>query len=207
MPAKLSLSSGQVFNRWTLVRKSSDHTKPYWHVICQCGKEKVVEQSSIVGGYSRSCGCLLAEANVARTIPNNHKNTYLYRTWRAMHRRCENPASSNYKDYGARGITVCAEWSDYEVFRRDVGERPTDKHTLDRVENSGSYTLDNIRWATAIEQGANKRNNVRHELNGELKTVRELAELAGISYQAMYLRLSRGSSASEAVSTAPYARA
>jgi len=56
---------------------------------------------------------------------------------------------------------MAEEWKDdYLRFKHDVistlGERPNGK-TLDRKDNDGNYTLDNLRWATWIEQHANKR--------------------------------------------------
>ena len=81
----------------------------------------------------------------------------LYETWMNMRRRCENPNSTNYKNYGARGIKVCDRWQSFENFLADMGEKPDPALTLDRTNNEGDYEPDNCRWATRKEQRANKR--------------------------------------------------
>jgi hypothetical protein len=78
-------------------------------------------------------------------------------SWSAMIQRCTNPKASKFKDYGARGIKVCARWrKSFANFLADVGERPARK-TLDRIKNEGNYKPGNVRWATPLEQQRNKR--------------------------------------------------
>lgn len=71
--------------------------------------------------------------------------------------RCTNPGATKFKDYGERGISVCARWLDsFENFLADMGERPDGK-TLDRMQNDGNYEPGNCRWATPKEQATNRR--------------------------------------------------
>lgn len=80
-----------------------------------------------------------------------------YGSWVSMIERCTNPKNQAYVYYGARGITVCKRWlNSFEAFRADMGPRPFRK-TLDRKDNDGNYEPGNCKWATAKEQGANKR--------------------------------------------------
>lgn len=81
-----------------------------------------------------------------------------YRAWAAAKNRCFNKKNAAYARYGGRGIGMWLEWADsYEVFLRDMGRRPTKKHSLDRVNNDGHYSPSNCRWATASEQAFNRR--------------------------------------------------
>jgi hypothetical protein len=79
-----------------------------------------------------------------------------YNSWRAMLQRCKNPKHDRYQYYGGRGVTVHAEWTKFENFLKDMGERPDGK-TLDRIETNGNYEPGNCRWATKKQQERNKR--------------------------------------------------
>ena len=86
--------------------------------------------------------------------------TPLYRTWQEMKRRCQNTKRLRYRDYGARGITVCDNWLTYfENFKRDMGEKPTPSHSLERINNSLGYSPSNCKWACPEEQASNTRAN------------------------------------------------
>jgi len=81
-----------------------------------------------------------------------------YNTWINIKQRCYNKNDPAYKYYGGRGITLCKEWENsFEAFLNDVGRRPTSKHSIDRIDNSGNYEPSNCRWATHKEQGRNTR--------------------------------------------------
>ena len=82
-----------------------------------------------------------------------------YRAWSLMKDRCLNPKSSNYPDYGGRGIKVYEPWvADFMAFYNYVGPKPTPWHSLDRYpDNSGNYEPGNVRWATKLQQTQNRR--------------------------------------------------
>lgn len=88
-----------------------------------------------------------------------HNGTYRpeYKIWSAMVQRCTNSKNKNYKNYGGRGIAVCEEWLMFANFFRDMGERPTSKHTLEREDNNKGYSKENCKWATRTENNFNKR--------------------------------------------------
>jgi hypothetical protein len=95
-----------------------------------------------------------------RQIPLKSSKSPEYRAWDNMIQRCYNPnyiRSSNYMD---RGITVYDGWRhNFNEFYEYIGDRPTPKHSLDRINNDGDYEPGNVQWATVYEQNHNKRNN------------------------------------------------
>jgi hypothetical protein len=118
-----------------------------------------------------------------------------------MRERCFNPHSTKYPDYGGRGITVCDAWRhSFEAFLHDMGPRPTG-HSLDRIDNDGNYEPGNVRWARSREQGANKRNNITVEWQGEKMILGEAIRRAGLPRKAVEHRLARGWPIDEALST------
>lgn len=101
-----------------------------------------------------------------------------------MRQRCLNPNSDNFANYGGRGITIDPRWDDFERFLDDVGERPPNPPgwasrksfwTLDRIDNDGPYTPDNVRWASPAQQRHNQRGRVsRAEYDLALRRIAEL---------------------------------
>lgn len=90
-----------------------------------------------------------------------------YRAWAAMRARCYRVTCKPYHYYGGRGITVCDRWREsFQNFLDDMGFRPSDKHSLDRINNSGNYEPNNCRWTTQKEQMANTRRSVWIEYDG-----------------------------------------
>lgn len=86
-----------------------------------------------------------------------HDGEKEYWVWVAMRQRCNNPNMPTYKHYGGRGIKVCKRWDSYDNFIEDMGYRPSDKHSLDRIDVNGDYEPSNCRWATQLEQVMNRR--------------------------------------------------
>ena len=117
-----------------------------------CGKEFEGSVYSVKRGQTKSCGCLRGDAHGL----TSHK---FYNTWKHMVDRCTNPKIKDYKDYGARGITICEEWLDIAVFVA-WAERthPNIKGiSLDRINNDKGYSPENCRWADKTTQNINQR--------------------------------------------------
>lgn len=107
-----------------------------------------------------------------------------------MMSRCYNPNNQDFHNYGGRGIVVCHEWRlTIENFIRDMGRRPSQLHSLDRINSDGNYERQNCRWATRTEQSRNRRVVKLIAFNGEVKTIRELSEMFGIKYGTLYKRI------------------
>lgn len=113
----------------------------------------------------------------------NHglSRTKVYRTWRHIKSRCFNPNVERFKNYGGRGIKMCEKWAnDFFSFLMDIGEPPSPKHTIDRIDNNGNYEPGNCRWVLDTVQRYNRTNNRRITVDGKTKTLTEWCKESGL---------------------------
>lgn len=194
--------TGMKFGKWTVkYRAESEKDKrgypiTMWHCLCECGTERDVYANALLQGKSKSCGC--DKSSVQDWCKTNfsthgHSKTRLYKIWAGIKKRCLNPNSSNYKNYGARGISVCDEWLQFEPFEVwALSNGYDDSLSIDRIDVNGSYSPENCHWATRAEQANNKRNNKYYEFDGQNHTISEWSSICGIPYERMYKWLRRG---------------
>jgi hypothetical protein len=89
-----------------------------------------------------------------------------YRSWQHAKVRCFNVKFRHFANYGGRGITMCAEWCDsFAAFVAHIGPRPAPGYTVDRIDNAGNYEPGNVRWATRVEQAANRRTSLAPDVD------------------------------------------
>lgn len=175
--------TGQRYGRWLVLgyTGSDSRGQSTWLCKCDCGNHSVISQNNLGSGASLSCGCLhdemLSEYSTSHGLAHR---TPEYNTWVAMRQRCRNPKNQNYPIYGGRGITIDPAWEDFAVFLRDVGPKPSPKHSLDRINPDGNYEKGNVRWATQIEQCNNLRKNRVIEFGGEALTMSQWGTKTGL---------------------------
>lgn len=195
MARRVEVNAGDRYGRLVVIREvasivSNGEKLRRVECICDCGVVKEYRLHSLRTGNTRSCGCFVKE-NVG-VGPKKHglSESCEYRIWQGMKRRCRAVGDACYRHYGGRGIKVCERWSaSFEAFYEDMGPRPSDKHSIDRINNDGDYEPSNCRWATSKEQSRNKRVNYLVEHNGKIKCVAEWAEEYGVNPVTLYHRL------------------
>lgn len=170
---------------------TSGGVRRQWNCRCDCGKLVVVPRSNLMSGNSRSCGCYRRDMALASITTHGLSKSRTYEIWAGMRKRCENPRSTKYLIYGARGIKVCERWKDFANFLKDMGEAPLDR-SIDRIDNDGDYTPANCRWATTKEQANNKSNSRFVTWRGETRTITEWAAKLGLNSGSLISRLQRG---------------
>ena len=178
---------GQKFGRLRITKQMGFNENSHSSRVeceCECGKIIVVSMGHLKFGHTKSCGCLNRDLLVERSTTHGRGNTPEYRIWCGMRRRCSPGGSDEQrKHYFDRGIRVCKEWlgaGGFEPFFSEIGERPTDAHTLDRIDNDQGYRPGNVRWATRLVQARNTRSNRLLTLRDKTQTVSEWEEETGL---------------------------
>lgn len=194
MPNLIDLT-GQRFGRLTVIERAGNDNNgsPKWKCKCDCGVKKVVYGSSLRKGETRSCGCLARELSSERKKTHGLSKSKLHGVWANMKDRCENKNCKSFQHYGARGISVCDEWHDFQCFYDwSISAGYSEGLSLDRIDVNKGYSPDNCRWATSKIQANNQRNNHRIEYDGETHTISEWAELFDIPKFVLYARIKNG---------------
>lgn len=143
---------GFKFGQLTIVERKANKAT----VVCSCGNALQLTIPALLAG-KQDCGCVALKSQVEKYNEYNKPGNMLYHIWLHMISRCHDQNHPSFKDYGARGITVCSDWHDFEKFKSDMGLRPGPDYTVDRIDPNGNYEPSNCQWATAFEQAKNKR--------------------------------------------------
>lgn len=162
MPRDVDLI-GRRFGELTVVAKLPKEewrkdTHTLYECVCSCGKHVVKSSNNLK--RSKTCGCL-NRRKYGKDIRTRHFR--LYQIWLGMHGRCNSKKHGSYRNYGARGISVCREWDDFSTFMEwaysngYTDEATRKECTLDRINPDGNYEPGNCRWTNSGVQGLNKR--------------------------------------------------
>lgn len=194
---------GQRFGRWTAIEfVGKVKGVPKWKCRCDCGTERLVWSVALRSGTSKSCGCFNLEALSKRQRTHGASDTLLYDVWVHMIQRCTNPNHKSYAYYGGRGIKVCDRWRrSFKAFVEDMGQRPSDELSIDRIDCNGNYEPGNCRWATSEQQSLNRRNAHLLTYQGRTQPLSAWAKEFGMPRDRLKMRLKLGWPLEDALTT------
>jgi len=173
----------------------------YWACKCDCGTTKLVRQIDLIKGVTRGCGKMCGKSAQLnpRPSPTNQSSHPLYRAFIGAKTRCSPTDATHHTNYAGRGIEF--RFSSLEEFAAELGDKPSPKHTVDRIDNNGHYEKGNVRWATRIEQNNNRRNNRVVVWNGQKRTIAEWSRILNLPVKILTERLNRNWTTQDAFTT------
>ncbi len=185
---KFNIEIGNAFGRLVVIEKITiKNFGTRYKCRCECGSEILAEKHNLKSGNTKSCGCLHRETHTTHGLTHSR----VYKVWKAMIQRCDNPKNPFFYNYGGRGIKVDERWHTFENFFEDMGH-PPDGLTIEREDNNGNYEKDNCRWATYVDQLNNRRNNFYIEAFGRKQTLTQWAREYDMPVTTLKNRLVRG---------------
>lgn len=192
----LSALVGKTFTYLTVKkvyrRRKSNRLRTFCLCLCKCGKYVKVSRTDLIRGHSTSCNCLKNKLTSIRERTHGKSGTSEFRIFYGLKNRCNNKQNDKYKDYGGRGIKCL--WKSFEEFFRDMGPRPSIKHSIGRIDNDGHYCKDNCEWQTAYQQSNNKRTSRKFLFKGQIMTMKQIARTENVNYDTIRHRLNKGKS-------------
>lgn len=179
-----------IVTKFCFVRNES----AYWECLCLCGKKIITKGYSLRSGGTKSCGCLHSDMAKKRQkitcFKHGKTGTKVYIAFKQIQARCYNKNEKSYKNYGGRGVRC--EWKTFEEFYKDMGEPLSKDYSIDRINNNGSYSKKNCRWATKREQALNRRTAHLLTYEGKTKNMKIWATELKIPNRTLWWRIKAG---------------
>lgn len=166
--------------RWTVIKNlgtslTSSGTRLYL-CKCQCGKKQKVTANNLLSGLTKGCKSCHYKYDISSAFKDNRTKYPLYSIYHGMKTRCKSNKFTN------RGIKICQRWLNPKTgfwnFVNDLGERPSSKHLLTRINYNVDYSPENCRWAT-LEQfysGLLTSSNLARKTGYSRERIRQLKE-------------------------------
>ena len=179
---------GQRYGQLLVIARAG-HVRRFaaWLCKCDCGNEVVVRSDKLRGGRKLTCGSYEKHSRWGGKTTEFRKE---HNSWSHMILRCYSPTLKSYPNYGGRGITVCDRWrTSFTDFLADMGPRPGERYSIDRIDVNGNYEPGNCRWAPLSEQRRNSRDTVFVQYGDRRVKLADLADELGVKLETLRSRL------------------
>lgn len=196
MTKAVDLYAGQKFGDVEVIKKHHTKivyygkrkvTKDFYLCRCKCGKEFLAYKHNLTRNVDRieSCGCIRGTHHLTKTR--------CMRIFYGMRKRCYDKNCIDYKNYGGRGIKICAEWyrNCESFYNWAMNNGYADNLTIERIDVNKDYCPENCKWITKAEQSANRRNVIKIIFDGEMCSISEISKKTGIKHGTIDMRIRR----------------
>lgn len=178
--------------------------KAYQVCRCECGNAIVIRTNNLRTGTATNCGCIRKSKTIDRNTTHGFASKAspmyeTYRIWTGMIARCRYTHYPALKNWGGRGIKVCRRWQTFENFLADMGQRPGQTYSIDRIDPDGDYCPENCRWATRLQQNNNRRNNRLVAAFGRTQSLAEWCRECNMVYATFARRIRNGANPEQAI--------
>jgi len=148
---------GHKYGRLTVMQRlDMTRSGALWACECSCGNT-AVRLTSALRKKGFSGGCKECERDVRAAIHVRHAGalggkTRIYKVWKGMRNRCNNPSDRGWKYYGGKGVKLCEAWNDFTDFRAwALRNGYADNLSIERKNPDGNYEPENCEWITRSE--------------------------------------------------------
>jgi hypothetical protein len=190
--------TGKRFGKLTVLKKlrKAENGSFKWLCKCECGNTTMTYTGNLNTGHTKTCGdrkVHFSTHSMSRSRP--------YRIWGAMMSRCHRESSTNYHNYGGKGIAVCEDWKTFRGFWDDMKNGYSDNLTIDRLDNEKGYFKGNCKWSTREEQDNNTRRTRRITFEDKTQSLTQWANELKINPKTLDYRFRNGWTVKRALTT------
>lgn len=184
-----------MFGQVEAISKSGTNRSGHVLWVCRCSCGRTFESSGVSLRAGKRVSCDECTSARRRDLATKHGLCGEPEFWilEGMKARCHNPKNKRFDRYGGRGISVCERWLESPAnFVADMGKRPSQNHSIERIDRDGNYEPGNCVWATVAEQANNRSNNTRIEIDGRTQNITQWASECGVNRTVILRRMKRG---------------
>lgn len=113
-----------------------------------------------------------------------------YRIWKGMKARCYAPSQKDIGSYQRLNIQVCDRWKNsFTNFLSDMGKIPSQKYSIERIDNTKNYNPSNCIWTLQVNQPKNRLSNLYFTYQGKTLILKDWSRVLNLSYSALHKRI------------------